>query len=104
MLNTMNAITAFPARAKAIAALAEGDTLIVTKLDRLARSTRDLLNTLDTIGKAGASFKSLGDQWAGTTTPHGSMTIISQLTTELKLIRVLTNMFVRSRCHFICCC
>jgi predicted site-specific integrase-resolvase len=30
--------------AKAIAALAEGDTLIVTKLDRLARSTRDLLN------------------------------------------------------------
>ena len=33
--------------AKAIAALAEGDTLIVCKLDRLARSTRDLLNTLD---------------------------------------------------------
>ena len=37
--------------AKAIAALAEGDTLIVTKLDRLARSTRDLLNTLHAIGK-----------------------------------------------------
>ena len=59
--------------AKAIAALAEGDTLIVTKLDRLARSTRDLLNTLDAIGKAGASFRSLGDQWADTTTPHGRL-------------------------------
>ena len=59
--------------ANAIAALAEGDTLIVTKLDRLARSTRDLLNTLDAISKAGASFKSFGDHWADTTTPHGRL-------------------------------
>jgi DNA invertase Pin-like site-specific DNA recombinase len=59
--------------AKAIAALAQGDTLIVTKLDRLAGSTRDLLNTLDAIGKAGATFKSLGDGWADTTTPHGRL-------------------------------
>src|SRR5262249_7690265 len=59
--------------AKAIAALAAGDTLIVTKLDRLARSTRDLLNTLDAIGKAGAAFKSLGDVWADTTTPAGKL-------------------------------
>jgi DNA invertase Pin-like site-specific DNA recombinase len=59
--------------AKAIAALGEGDTLIVTKLDRLARSTRDLLNTLDAIGKAGATFKSLGDAWADTTTPAGKL-------------------------------
>jgi hypothetical protein len=59
-----------PQLAKAIAALAEGDTLLVCKLDRLARSTRDLLNTLDAIGKAGATFKSLGDPWADTTTPH----------------------------------
>jgi DNA invertase Pin-like site-specific DNA recombinase len=56
--------------AKALAALGPGDTLIVTKLDRLARSTRDLLNTLDAIGKAGATFKSLSDSWADTTTPH----------------------------------
>jgi DNA invertase Pin-like site-specific DNA recombinase len=59
--------------ARAIAALTEGDTLIVTKLDRLARSTRDLLNTLDAIAKAGATFKSLGDPWADTTTPHGRL-------------------------------
>jgi DNA invertase Pin-like site-specific DNA recombinase len=59
--------------AKAIAALAAGDTMIVATLDRLARSTRDLLNTLDAIAKAGATFKSLGDSWADTTTPHGRL-------------------------------
>jgi|SRR6266481_6189558 resolvase-like protein len=42
-------------------------------LDRLARSTRDLLNVLDAIGKAGAGFKSLADTWADTTTPHGRL-------------------------------
>src|SRR6516164_3510850 len=62
-----------PQLAKAIAALGEGDTLIVTKLDRLARSTRDLLNNLDAIGKAGATFRSLGDAWADTTTPAGKL-------------------------------
>ena len=58
-----------------MASLESGDTLLVTKLDRLARSTRDLLNTLDTIAKAGAGFKSLGDPWADTTTPHGKLMI-----------------------------
>jgi DNA invertase Pin-like site-specific DNA recombinase len=62
-----------PQLAKAIAALGEGDTLVVCKLDRLARSTRDLLNTLDTIAKAGASFRSLADPWCDTTTPHGKL-------------------------------
>jgi DNA invertase Pin-like site-specific DNA recombinase len=47
--------------------------LIVTKLDRLARSTRDLLNTLDAIGQAGATFRSLGDSWANIDTPHGRL-------------------------------
>ena len=46
-----------------------GDLVIVTRLDRLARSTRDLLNILDQIAKAGATFRSLGDTWADTT--HG---------------------------------
>ena len=67
------AITERPVLAKAISALGQGDTLVVTKLDRLARSTRDLLNTLDAVGKAGAAFKSLGDSWADTTTPHGRL-------------------------------
>jgi DNA invertase Pin-like site-specific DNA recombinase len=53
--------------------LEAGDVLLVTKLDRLARSTRDLLNTLAAIGEAGASFRSLGNGWADTTTPHGRL-------------------------------
>ena len=55
---------------KAIAALEAGDVLMVTRLDRLARSTRDLLNTLAAITGKKAGFRSLGDAWAGTTTPH----------------------------------
>jgi DNA invertase Pin-like site-specific DNA recombinase len=58
------------ALAKAIAALGPGDVLLVTRLDRLARSTRDLLNVLDAVGKVGAGFRSLADTWADTTTPH----------------------------------
>jgi DNA invertase Pin-like site-specific DNA recombinase len=47
--------------AKALATLRQGDVLIVTRLDRLARSTRDLLNVLDHVARAGASLKSLAD-------------------------------------------
>jgi DNA invertase Pin-like site-specific DNA recombinase len=61
------------ALAKALAALGPGDVLIVTRLDRLARSTRDLLNTLAQISEAGAGFKSLADHWCDTTTPHGKL-------------------------------
>jgi DNA invertase Pin-like site-specific DNA recombinase len=56
--------------AKALATLDAEDVLMVTRLDRLARSTRDLLNTLGTITDRKAGFKSLGDTWADTTTPH----------------------------------
>src|SRR5258708_36583111 len=58
---------------KAISSLGSGDVLVVTRLDRLARSTRDLLNTIDAIAKAGAGFKSLRDTWADTTTAHGRL-------------------------------
>lgn len=59
--------------ARLIEALTEGDTLLVTRLDRLARSTRDLLNTLDAVARAGAGFRSLNDAWADTTTSHGRL-------------------------------
>jgi DNA invertase Pin-like site-specific DNA recombinase len=59
--------------AKAIKQLGQGDVLVVTRLDRLARSTRDLLNVLDTVKQAGAGFRSLKDTWADTTTPHGQL-------------------------------
>src|SRR5262245_3587164 len=62
-----------PELAKVLKRLGEGDVLMVARLDRLARSTRDLLNILDAIGRAGAGFKSLGDTWADTTTPHGRL-------------------------------
>jgi len=40
------------------------DVLTVTRLDPLARSTRDLLNTLAAITGKGAGFRSLHDTWA----------------------------------------
>ncbi len=58
---------------KALAVLDEGDVLMVTRLDRLARSTRDLLNTLAAITTKKAGFRSLGDTWADTTTSHGRL-------------------------------
>src|SRR5262249_4142100 len=61
--------------AKAIQALGNGDCLVVCKLDRLARSTRDLLHTLATLSDRGARFKSLGDPWADTTTPYGKLMV-----------------------------
>jgi DNA invertase Pin-like site-specific DNA recombinase len=61
--------------AKAIATLAPGDTLVICKLDRLARSTRDLLNTLAAFGDAGATFKSLGDPWCDTISAHGKLMV-----------------------------
>jgi DNA invertase Pin-like site-specific DNA recombinase len=79
---------------KLLKRLDQGDVVIVTRLDRLARSTRDLLNILDTIAKAGAGFKSLADTWADTTTPHGRLmlTILGGLAEfERELIRARTS-------------
>jgi DNA invertase Pin-like site-specific DNA recombinase len=64
-----------PELAKALKRLTVGDVLIVTRLDRLARSTRDLLNILDDIAKRGAGFKSLHDAWADTTSAHGRLMV-----------------------------
>jgi DNA invertase Pin-like site-specific DNA recombinase len=59
--------------AKALKRIENGDVLIVTRLDRLARSTRDLLNILHALGEKGVSFKSLHDTWADTTSAHGRL-------------------------------
>jgi DNA invertase Pin-like site-specific DNA recombinase len=76
-----------------MAVLANGDVLVVTRLDRLARSTRDLLNLLGTIAEKGAGFKSLRDTWADTTTAHGLMlTVLDGLAEfERELIRTRTG-------------
>ncbi len=75
-------------------ALDEGDVLLVTRLDRLARSTRDLLNTLALIAEKKAGFRSLGDRWADTTTAHGRLmlTVLAGLAEfERELIRARTG-------------
>jgi DNA invertase Pin-like site-specific DNA recombinase len=80
--------------ARAIAWLDDGDVLVVTRLDRLARSTRDLLNVLGTVSDKGAGFKSLRDTWADTTTPHGRLmlTVLGGLAEfERELIRSRTG-------------
>jgi DNA invertase Pin-like site-specific DNA recombinase len=59
--------------AKAIASLTCGDLLIVTKLDRLARSTRDLLNTIAAITDKGAGFRVLDNPAMDTTSAHGRL-------------------------------
>jgi DNA invertase Pin-like site-specific DNA recombinase len=74
--------------------LAAGDVLMVTRLDRLARSTRDLLNTLAAITGKKAASRSLADTWADTTTPHGRLilTVLGGLAEfEKELIRARTN-------------
>jgi DNA invertase Pin-like site-specific DNA recombinase len=79
---------------KVVSRLREGDVLMVTRLDRLARSTRDLLNTLDEIAKRGAGFKSLADAWSDTTTPHGTLmlTVLGGLAEfERELIKARTG-------------
>ena len=71
-----------------------GDVLMVTRLDRLARSTRDLLNTLATVAGKDAGFRSLADTWADTTTPHGRLmlTVLGGLAEfERELIRARTG-------------
>src|SRR5437879_6047772 len=80
--------------ARLMAVLAKDDVLVVTRLDRLARSTRDLLNLLGTIAEKGAGFKSLRDAWADTTTAHGRLmlTVLGGLAEfERALIRARTG-------------
>jgi len=79
---------------RAVAELAAGDVLMVTRLDRLARSTRDLLNTLAAITEKRAGFRSLADTWADTTTAHGRLmlTVLGGLAEfERELIRARTG-------------
>ena len=83
-----------PQLAKLLASLSPGDVVLVTRLDRLARSTRDLLNVLGTVAEKGAAFRSLSDPWADTATPHGRLmlTVLGGLAEfERELIRARTG-------------
>jgi DNA invertase Pin-like site-specific DNA recombinase len=79
-----------PQLRRLLSEVAAGDVVMVTRLDRLARSTRDLLNTLAAIGDRKAGFRSLADVWADTTTAHGRLmlTVLGGLAEfERELIR-----------------
>ena len=83
-----------PELAKVIRRLESDDVLVVTRLDRLARSTRDLLNVIAAISDRGAGFRSLKDAWADTTSPHGRLmlTVLGGLAEfERELIRARTG-------------
>jgi DNA invertase Pin-like site-specific DNA recombinase len=78
---------------RALDQIEAGGLLLVTRLDRLARSTRDLLHTLATIAENKAGVRSLGDTWADTTTAHGRLmlTVLGGLAeSERELIRART--------------
>ena len=80
--------------AKVIRKIGSGDVLVVTRLDRLARSTRDLLNVIAALTERSAGFKSLKDTWADTTSPHGRLmlTVLGGLAEfERELIRARTG-------------
>jgi DNA invertase Pin-like site-specific DNA recombinase len=83
-----------PQLRRLLSEVAAGDVVMVTRLDRLARSTRDLLNTLAAISEKKAGFRSLGDAWADTTTAHGRLilTVLGGLAEfERELIRIRTG-------------
>jgi DNA invertase Pin-like site-specific DNA recombinase len=79
--------------AKAIRALEPGDVLITCKLDRFARSLRDLLSLLDEVSAAGARFQALDDPWCDTTTPQGEL-----ITHLMASLNQFERQLIRQRC------
>src|SRR3954467_11346197 len=59
-----------PVLARTLAGLRKGDTLVVARIDRLARSLFHLLEVIDGLERRGIAFKSLGDP-IDTTSPQG---------------------------------
>jgi DNA invertase Pin-like site-specific DNA recombinase len=81
-----------PQLAKLMASLQPGDIVQVTKLDRLGRSTRELLELIERISKAGASFRSLGDPLWDTSSSQGRL-----LSTLLAAIAEFERDLIRER-------
>jgi DNA invertase Pin-like site-specific DNA recombinase len=81
-----------PQLAKLMAALKPGDIVVVTKLDRFGRSTRELLDLIDRIGKTGAAFRSLGDPLWDTSNAQGRL-----LSTLLAAIAEFERELIRER-------
>jgi DNA invertase Pin-like site-specific DNA recombinase len=83
-----------PALATAIATLKAGDVLMVTRIDRLARSTLDLLNLVNGLVERGIGFRSLDDTWLDTTSPQARFLLVvfaGLAEWERDLIRIRTT-------------
>src|ERR1700746_1234793 len=81
-----------PQLAKLMASLKESDVVLLTKVDRLGRSTRELLDLIERIGKAGAAFRSLGDPLWDTSSSQGRL-----LSTLLAAIAEFERDLIRER-------
>ncbi len=77
-----------PALTRLLGVIKDGDTVMVSRLDRLARSSRDLLDILDVLARRGATFRSLGEAWADTTAPQGRlmMTVLGGLADDAESV------------------
>ena len=83
-----------PQLERLLSSLQPNSTLVVTRLDRLARSTFDLLQILQTVSAKQATFLSLAEPWANTTTPLGKLmlTVLGGLAEfERSLISIRTT-------------
>jgi len=83
-----------PVLAKLLKRLEQGDVLVVTKLDRVARSARDLLNIVHDLGDRDCGFVSLGDTWCDTTNEMGRFML-----TVMSGIAELERDLIRKRCQ-----
>jgi DNA invertase Pin-like site-specific DNA recombinase len=83
-----------PEFSKLMRALAPGDTVVVSKLDRLARSSRDLHNILHDLQELGCGFVSLGESWCDTTSDVGRLVM-----TVMGGIAEFERSLIRKRCE-----
>jgi DNA invertase Pin-like site-specific DNA recombinase len=79
---------------KLMQALLPGDVVVVVKLDRLARSTRDLHNVLHDLDAKGCGFLSLHEQWCDTSSSFGRL-----MMTIMGGINQFERELIRSRCE-----
>jgi DNA invertase Pin-like site-specific DNA recombinase len=83
-----------PVLAKLLKRLEPGDVVVVTKLDRVARSARDLLNIVHDLRDRDCGFVSLGDTWCDTTNEMGRFML-----TVMSGIAELERDLIRKRCQ-----
>ncbi|MCA1412680.1 recombinase family protein [Bradyrhizobium sp. NBAIM20] len=83
-----------PEFARLMKTIAPGDVLVVSKLDRLARSSRDLQNILHDLQELSCDFVSLGESWCDTTTDVGRLVM-----TIMGGIAEFERNLIRKRCE-----